>query len=110
MEAIVAVAFWLIGCPILCAIIAGHKGLGSGRWMVGGFFFGIFALILLIVLPANAANVAQEEVKSGLRKICPFCAETVLAAAKVCRYCGKDIQVVKEVQAKSEIQSHPSSG
>ncbi len=29
----------------------------------------------------------------GPTKVCPYCAETIKAAAKVCRFCGRDISL-----------------
>jgi hypothetical protein len=37
--------------------------------------------------PAPAAGTVEAT------RICPFCAETIKAAARVCRYCGRDLPV-----------------
>jgi hypothetical protein len=44
-------------------------------------------LIGLIVVGVSEDLSAQQKLKSGQLKKCPACAESVLAEAKVCRYC-----------------------
>ncbi|MFB3852423.1 MAG: hypothetical protein ACE148_01220 [Vicinamibacterales bacterium] len=40
---------------------------------------------------AGHAAVSAPPAPADATRVCPFCAETIKAAARVCRYCGRDI-------------------
>ena len=46
-----ALVLWWLVCATLSALIAGRKGYSAGVWLVLGFLFGIFALIVVASLP-----------------------------------------------------------
>ena len=62
--------------------------------VLGGFVGLIFAAFYFLAKHLNA---------SGGGKICPHCAERIQKAAKVCRYCQRDI-------ASVEIENKPPRG
>jgi hypothetical protein len=73
------IAIILIGA-ILNALLAGSKGRSRGVWALWGAITPLISLLILALLPKVEPGVA-----------CPFCAETILPAAQVCRHCGRDL-------------------
>lgn len=46
----------LITLSIVCRIFASSSGRDASRWALGGFFGGIFALALLLILTEQSAD------------------------------------------------------
>lgn len=82
---------WLL-FGVATGVIAAGKGRSGLGWFLLGCILGIFGLVIVACLPSLKAQevvVAAPAHQFGQsNKACPECAETVLAAANVCKHCG----------------------
>lgn len=80
------IIIWIV-CGIGAAAIASSKGRSAGAWLLGGLLLGPIGLLIVGFMGAPAPDVTT------VRK-CPFCAETILREAKVCKHCGREVEPV----------------
>ncbi len=93
------VILWIL-CGIVAAAIYSQKGRSGGVGLLGGFMLGPIGVILALISSKNEKGIEQKKISSGLMKKCPYCAEVIKAEATVCRYCGKEMPAVVEVEPK----------
>lgn len=76
---------WFIFSPIACWIIANSKARLAGGWCIAGFFFGLFAVFIVAVLPSLARD--KNAPTPGTHVRCPDCKELVRRDASICMHC-----------------------
>lgn len=77
---------------IVFAIIGGAIGAAKGRAGAGillGIFFGPLGILIVPALKS------QKELSKKDTKKCPYCAERVAKAAKLCKHCGQSVETFK---------------
>ena len=76
---------WL-AFAILTAFAAYARGRSFFLWLFFGLLFGIFAFILVLIIPSLKRDSFAPTPETHVR--CPDCQELVLWDARVCKHCG----------------------
>ena len=72
-------------------VIAKQKGRWNGGRTGGALvLFGPLAVLVLLVMRPDEDVIAEEMVKKGTRKWCPFCVSAIPIQAMKCRHCGSE--------------------
>lgn len=89
-----ALLVWIV-LSLLVAIVATKKGRSFIAFLLLALITSpLISAIILLVLGDDNATVTQRDVKKGISKKCPQCAETVKVEAKICRYCNYEFPEV----------------
>jgi hypothetical protein len=82
---------WIV-LAVVGAIVASNKGRSGAGWFFICLLLTPLMILILLALPTRKSPQPQpvrviEASADEATKTCPQCAETVRAAAKICRFC-----------------------
>jgi len=93
--------FWF-GFSILCGVIGASKGRSGFLVFLAAIFLTPFLTLIYILAVPKHKNVDPPiDSASSVDIACPKCAETIKRAAKVCRFCGLDLEAYRAEQEKN---------
>lgn len=93
---------WLL-MGIICAMIAASKNRSGFGWFILGCLFGPLAVLCAAVMSRDAGHATHQAHAAQPMKTCPYCAETVLQAAVLCKHCQQPLTVEAQPQANAQI-------
>lgn len=100
---------WLIFGAALGAfvgvLVAQARNRSSAEGFALGCLLGPIGWLIEALLPRKPADRTRD---GRPLQTCPFCAERILAEAKVCRYCGRDLP--EQDDAAEEAAACPECG
>jgi hypothetical protein len=92
---------WL-ALSVVAGVIASQKGRsGFGFFFLSVLLSPLVGIVAALVAGPNVTKVEQSQIESGLSKKCPFCAEIIKQEARVCRYCGRELESTDEPDASA---------
>src|ERR1017187_8917016 len=71
---------------VFSGILADHKHRNPVGWVLLGFIFGPFGLIVALLPPV--VDTAQQAAQKAQTRTCPECREPIRYDARVCKHCG----------------------
>jgi hypothetical protein len=77
---------------LIPAAIAHSKGHNFFVWWLYGAAIWIVAIVHAVLLKQDQRELEERAVSQGDSRKCPHCAEIIKAEAKVCRFCGRDVE------------------
>ena len=109
---------WLLAPILGAAMLSRYNKAGTGCLL--GLFLGPIGLLFALVIRSGESkreererHDEQMEILAALRgnknesagtRECPYCAEPLVAKAKICKHCGRNVEPILEQQAPAALR------